>query len=61
MTAIDRRMAFKNAFIRHYRNELDRSEACIGKLIDILGDKDLAEDKQIEAILDRLIKHYDRK
>jgi hypothetical protein len=58
--AIERRSAFKNAWIRHYRNERDRSEACIGDIMEALGDRDATDTETIEAILNRIIKHYDR-
>lgn len=56
----ERRMRFKNAFIRHYKNERERSESCISDIIDILGDRDNTEAQNIAAILDRIVVHYDR-
>lgn len=57
----ERRVAIKNAFIRHYRAERDRSEACIGDIIDALGDRDNTPEQTVQAILDRIIMHYDRR
>lgn len=58
--ALERRAAFKAAWIRYYRAERDRSERCIGEIMDILEDRANADNQTIDAILDRIIKHYDR-
>lgn len=58
--AVERRGAFKNAWIRYYRGERERSEGCIGDIIEALGDRDASDAETIEAILNRIIKHYDR-
>lgn len=59
-TPEERRIMFKNAFLRHSRKERDRSEACIGDIIDILGDRDNTDAQTISGIVDRIITHYDR-
>jgi hypothetical protein len=59
--AIDsRRMTIKAAFCNHYRAERDRSEKCIGDIIDILQERDTSADEQTNAILERIITHYSR-
>jgi hypothetical protein len=59
-TPEQRRLTFKNVFIRHHRKERERSESCIGDIIDILGDRDNTDAQTIQAIIDRIISHYDR-
>lgn len=52
-------VAFHAAMKRHYQGERDRSEKCLGDIIEILQ-KQLGEDEQIDEIVNRLISHYDR-
>lgn len=52
----DARFAFKEALARHYKSERDRAEECLGDIIKILDQ----EGDQIEQILSRLVRHYER-
>jgi hypothetical protein len=57
--AIEARGMIRTAFSNHYRAERDRSEKCIGDIIDILQERD-SSDEQTVAILERIIVHYSR-
>jgi UDP-2,3-diacylglucosamine pyrophosphatase LpxH len=58
--AVEARIMFKSAFINHYKNERERSESCIGDIIDILQTRDTSSDDQTVEILERIIRHYSR-
>lgn len=53
-------VAFKSALARHYKVERDRSEDCLRDIIGILEADPGTESQQIELILERLTRHYDR-
>lgn len=50
---------FQACMKRHFQAERDRSEKALGDIIEILH-RPVGEDEQIEAIVNRLISHYDR-
>lgn len=56
--AVEARGMIRAAFSNHYRAEHDRSEKCIGDILDILQERDSSE--QTVAILERIIVHYSR-
>lgn len=58
--AVERRAAFKSAWINYYRNERDRSEACLRDIMEVLEVRDSSDADNIDAIFGRLIKHYAR-
>jgi hypothetical protein len=58
--AVEARGRIRAAFSNHYRAERDRSEKCIGDIIDILQERDSSADEQTDAILERIIVHYSR-
>lgn len=58
--ATEARTSIRAAFCNHYRAERDRSEKCIGEIIDILQERDTTSDEQTVAILERIIQHYSR-
>lgn len=56
---MDRLEDLQRKFAAHYKSERDRSEACLLDIVEILNNEKL-EGEQIEAILDRMVKHYER-
>jgi|GEM_PF-4892895 len=59
--ATEARALIRAAFTDHFRNERERSEKCIGDIIDILQERDSTSDAQTVAILERIIQHYSRR
>lgn len=56
MTAHD---SFKEVLVRYYRAERHRSEDCLADIIKIL-ECNVPESTQVNEVLERLCKHYDR-
>ena len=48
------------AFSKYYETERNRSEACLGDIINILSRGDMDDAEQVANIVNRLIKHYSR-
>lgn len=56
----EHQLVFKATLARYYKAERDRSEACMGDIVDILKDETAPEAEQVEKILERLVAHYNR-
>lgn len=50
----------KAAFAKYYKTERDRSEACLDDIIKIMQVPDIGESEQLNQILCRMIRHYNR-
>lgn len=48
------------AFVPYYKAERDRAEQALDDIAGLLQDEDKTTADQIDAILDRLVKHYGR-
>lgn len=53
-------LVFREALCRHYKFERDRSEECLGDIIQALQNRQAQPSDTIDVILIRLIKHYER-
>jgi hypothetical protein len=51
-------LVFREAMCRHYKAERERSEACLGDIINILQNRTAQHSDVIDDILLRLTKHY---
>ena len=51
---------FREALSRHYKAERERSEACLADIVEILKHQTRPHSETIDAILLRLIHHYER-
>lgn len=51
----------KSILADYYKKERQRSETCLGDILTIITDSDTGtEGEQIEAILKRMVAHYER-
>ena len=53
-------LVFREALSRHYKAERDRTEGCLGDIINILQNRTAQPGELVDDILMRLIKHYER-
>jgi hypothetical protein len=51
--------SIKDAFSRHYKAERDRSEKCLGNIIEIMVGNEADHDK-LKAIAKAMVEHYSR-
>jgi len=58
--SLDAHDQFRMALGIYYKKERDRTEECLGQIVNILGSSDV-ESKQVEQILQALTDHYARK
>ncbi len=52
---------FDRIFRNYYQKERQRSEGCIGSIINILTPETSTDTEKITEIIDTIIRHYDRK
>jgi hypothetical protein len=56
----DASTVFKATLAKYYKAERDRTEECLGDIIGILTAQPATDPEQVQRILERLVKHYER-
>lgn len=59
-TAEDSRQVFKAVLAQYYHDERNRTERCLGDIVDILTKPDTSDSEQVRMIVERLCEHYTR-
>lgn len=60
MTTTNKHAEFQRIMKDHYAAERNRSEACLGDILNIICDEDMTIADQVEKITGRLVQHYSR-
>jgi hypothetical protein len=53
-------IAFRDALLRHHKAERDRTEKCLGSIINLVTDSKAKPETVIDGILLLLVEHYTR-